>query len=170
MRRLLLLRHAKSSRSDPSLTDADRPLNDRGVANARQMGQHIADNNLLPDMILCSSARRTRETLAGMLPFFNCEITIHLLDCIYEGDEKEYLDAIKVRGYNAKNLLIIGHCPTIQNVALDMLDNSKPDLREKIASHFPTSGLAVIAFKSGNWKGQKYNSGSASAFYLPKEL
>ncbi len=64
MKRLLLLRHAKSSWHDPSLADFDRPLNQRGRAAARMMGDYLVRKGLLPDLVLCSAAQRARETLA----------------------------------------------------------------------------------------------------------
>ena len=64
MKRLLLLRHAKSSWHDPALTDFERPLNRRGRAAARAIGDYLVRNDLLPDLVLCSAAQRTRETLA----------------------------------------------------------------------------------------------------------
>ena len=95
MPRLLLLRHAKSSWGDASLEDFDRPLNTRGRAASPQMGRYMAKKNYVPDHILCSTSRRTRETLAYLLPHFRAEQTVHFVDELYFDGEYDYIEQIQ---------------------------------------------------------------------------
>lgn len=170
MIRLLLLRHAKSSWDSPDATDFERPLNSRGMKTAPFMGQYMADHALIPDKILCSTARRTRDTLAGLLPAFPNDHTIHLLQRLYDSPERNYIDPIKVYGQAAKTILLIGHCPTIQQTAIDLIGNGNPDLKDEIVAHYPTAALAVIDFDREAWTDIQMHSGRVVAFFRPRDL
>ena len=170
MARLFLLRHAKSSWDDPSVADFHRPLNLRGRASAPLMGRHMADHALIPDKVLCSSARRTRETFAGVLPFFSGEMEVRFLKRLYEAPEAVYRKTIADFGGTAKSLMLIGHNPTIQTFALQLIDRGNPVLIEQLQEKFPTAGLAVIDFDLSDWKELAPKSGGIVAFFRPREL
>ena len=89
---LSLLRHAKSSWKDPTLADHERPLNTRGQAEAPVMGKAMAEHGLDPDLVLCSTARRTRDTLALVLPELRTEPKVVYEDGLYHGDAAEMLE------------------------------------------------------------------------------
>lgn len=170
MARLLLLRHAKSAWGDPTLRDFDRPLNLRGRASAPLMGRHMADHRLAPDRVLCSSARRTRETFAGILPFFATDLSAHFVRRLYETTEAGYLKTIRDLGGPARTLLVIGHNPTIQSFALSMIDRGNPELTEQIREKYPTAGLAVIDVDGDDWSKLVPGTGRIVAFFRPREL
>lgn len=170
MARLLLLRHAKSSWDDPDVVDFDRPLNIRGRASAPIMGRHMADHRLIPDRVLCSSARRTRETLAGLLPHLSADLEIQLTRSIYAASEATYLPYLRRSGGEAKTLLLIGHNPAMQETALALIGHGNPALIEQIKEKFPTAGLAVIDLPSDDWSRLSAGSGRIVAFFRPREL
>ncbi|ODN70755.1 SixA phosphatase family protein [Methylobrevis pamukkalensis] len=170
MARLFLLRHAKSSWDDPSVRDFDRPLNLRGRAAASLMGRHMADHALVPDRVLCSSARRTRETFAGVLPFFSADMDVRFVKRLYEAPQSAYLKTIQEVGGTAKSLMLIGHNPTMQSFALDLIDRGNPMFIDQLGEKFPTAGLAVIDFDLGEWGRLAPKSGRIVAFFRPREL
>lgn len=167
MPRLLLLRHAKSSWDDTSADDFDRPLNARGRAAAPVMGSHIAALGLSPDKILCSAARRTRETLAAILPYLDDDIDVRITRDLYFAGEDRMIDQIRAHGGSATTLLVIAHAPGLQETALALTGEGNAAIVEKLAEKFPTAGLAVIDFPAGKWVDIEPRSGKIVAFLKP---
>ncbi len=171
MPRLLLLRHAKSAAGDPGMKDADRPLAARGRRSAPLVGQHLAEHSLIPNSILCSTARRTRETLAGLLGHLEGDILIRLTGALYEPHSGHYLDVITRFGETARTLLLIGHNPAIQETAHRIIGSGNDALRREAAGNFPTAALAVIDIDElHNWKDLKPGGGRIVAFFRPRDL
>lgn len=170
MPRLMLLRHAKSSWDAPGVADFDRPLNARGRHAAPLMGRHMAAHALLPDRIVCSTARRTRETLAGLLAHFDNDLDIRLTRDLYDSGRGQYLDSIRAVGGGARQLLVIGHNPAMQEVAVDLVGAGNPALIGAIAADYPTAALAVIDFPEKQWSEIKPRGGRIVAFFRPREL
>ncbi len=170
MARLLLLRHAKSSWDDAGLSDFDRPLNLRGRAAAPLMGRHMADHALIPDRVLCSSSRRTRDTFAAILPWMRGDFETQFLRQIYECPGGTYAPVIRRHGGAARTLMLIGHNPVIQDTALSLIGRGNPDLTGAIGAKYPTAGLAVIDFDGEDWSALEPQSGRIVAFFRPREL
>ena len=164
------MRHAKSSWENPSLSDFERPLNPRGIRATAIMGEYIRDNKLTPDFAICSSAKRTKETLNRMLPFFNDDLPIHHTKKLYEGSASEYLEEITSKGQSYKSILVIGHSPIIQVLALNLIQNTKSEDYARLSHHFPTAALAVIKLKLKSWSNLELRCGELSGYYLPREL
>lgn len=170
MPRLLLLRHAKSSWSDDAIPDFDRPLNPRGRTTLPLMGRHLAAHGLTPQRVLCSSARRTRETLAGLLPFFETDLEVRQTRDLYEAGEDRMIDQIRAHGATARTLLVVGHNPGLQETALALIGSGNPSFIEDIEKKFPTAACAVIDFPAGKWVDVEPKSGRVVAFFRPREL
>ncbi|MQT11542.1 SixA phosphatase family protein [Segnochrobactrum spirostomi] len=170
MPRLLLLRHAKSSWDAPQLADFDRPLNSRGRRSAPLMGRHIAAHALVPDRIVCSTARRTRETLAGLLPYLATEMDIRMTRDLYDSSASDYLDVIRAFGGSARTLLVIGHNPALQETAIDLVGTGNPTIVDQITSEFPTAALAIIDFPEKKWSEIHPKGGRIVSFFQPREL
>ncbi|MBB4301848.1 phosphohistidine phosphatase [Rhodobium orientis] len=170
MPRLLLLRHAKSSWLNPSLDDFDRPLNERGRAAAPVMGMYMAREGFKPDHVLCSSSRRTRETLACVLPHFKGEETVAFRDDLYDSSEDSYLEIIREHGGNAGNLLVVGHNPATRETARTLIAAGSKDLRARIDEKYPTASLTVIDFDVPTWADILPRSGRIAAFMRPRDL
>lgn len=168
MPRLLLLRHAKSAWDEVSTDDFDRPLARRGRDAAPVMGSHIAVHDFAPEKILCSSARRTRETLAALLPYLDDDADIHLTRDLYLAGEDRMIDQIRAHGGNAVTLLVIGHNPGLQETALALIGEEAGPIRDAIAEKFPTAGLVVIDFPATKWVDIEPRTGKAVAFLKPR--
>lgn len=170
MMRLLLLRHAKSSWDISGQPDFERALAPRGRRAAQMIGEHLATHRLMPDRILCSSARRTRETLIGILPLIASDVDIRITRDLYEVGHDAYIDCVSALGGGARTLLLIGHNPTVQETALELIGSGNPALRDEIAGKFPTAGLAVIDFDIHKWSELRPRTGRVVAFFRPREL
>jgi phosphohistidine phosphatase len=167
---LSLLRHAKSSWNNPALPDQDRPLATRGVTDAPLMARAMAERGIDPDLVLCSPARRTRDTLALVLPELKVEPEVVYRDELYHPSPAEMLEILRDAPPSASRLLIVGHNPEIQAFALDLVGSGPTHYRDRLEEKFPTAGLAVINFTSGTWKGVTVDSGSLNLFLSPKDV
>jgi len=173
MKRLLLLRHAKSSQ-DGASDDKDRALNARGLRDAPAMGAQLHKQLWQPDLVLCSAARRTRETWARVAPELDASPRVEFEDALYLASAKRILAFVREAGDDAKTLLIVGHNPGIEETAA--LLARKPDndaeraLLEKLSAKFPTCALAVLDFDTAHWHDVAAHSGTLVAFVRPKDL
>jgi len=167
---LSLLRHAKSSWKNPTLPDRERPLATRGVADAPLMGRAMAERGIDPELILCSSARRTVDTLALVLPELKVEPKVVYEDSLYHASPAEMLQMLRAIQPGASRVMIVGHNPEIQAFALDLIGSGPKHMRDRLTEKFPTAGLVVINFTAGLWSSVDVNSGSLKLFLTPKEL
>ena len=170
-RQLLLLRHAKAVTGEPGMADFDRPLAARGESAARLIGQHLTRCGLLPDLVLCSPARRTRETW----DIAACELPqrpeTRLIGELYDfGDGAALLAAIRQHGGTAARLMLVTHNPATQALALGLSATGDKSLRRQMAEKYPTAGLAVITFAAGYWVETSAATGRLDAFIRPREL
>lgn len=170
MLRLLLLRHAKSSWNDMSVPDFQRELNSRGRSAVPVLVRHMVGAGLTPTRILCSSARRTRETLAGMLPFLAEDLDIHLTRALYDTDSDNVLDIIRNHGGDADTLLVIGHNPATQDLTLELAASGDRTLLTAVEEKFPTAGLAILDFDLDDWSSLAPCSGHLTDFVRPRDL
>jgi phosphohistidine phosphatase len=170
MPRLLLLRHAKSSWDDAEVDDFDRPLNSRGRRSAPLMGRHCAQHNLVPQAILCSAARRTRETLSGLIPYLAGDIDIRILRDLYMTSQDRHLDHIRGLSDASRTAMLIGHNPTMQDLAVRLIGSGNPSLIAEIEDKFPTAAVAVIDFDLRTWREVADKTGRVVAFFRPREL
>jgi phosphohistidine phosphatase len=167
---LYLLRHAKSSWSNPALPDEERPLATRGVTDAPLMGRAMAERGIDPELVLCSPARRTRDTLALVLPELRVEPKVVYEDALYHAAPEMMLELLHGLQPGANRVMMVGHNPEIQAFALDLIGSGPKHFRDRLQSKFPTAGLAAINFTSGLWKSVTVNSGTLSLFLSPKDL
>ena len=117
MRRLWLLRHAKSSWDDPSLDDHERPLAPRGERDAAAMAAYLRRAEVRPDLVLCSSAVRARDTLTGVLPGLGPDLRIVVERSLYTFEHRRLADALAAATDRADAILLVGHNPAIQGLA-----------------------------------------------------
>ena len=170
---LFLLRHAKSSWRDDGLADFDRPLAARGVKAAPLIGVHMAACGFAPQKILCSSSQRTRETLGLLLPHLSGACDIALTRAVYEADDDADLMALIAQedASDIQRLMLIGHNPAIQDLALSLTGQGSPADRAALAEKFPTAALAVLTFDAADgWGGVAPGAGLLTHFIRPKEL
>jgi phosphohistidine phosphatase len=169
MKRLMLLRHFKSSWAEAGLADRDRALAPRGQRDAVAMAETMIARDLAPDRILCSPARRTRETLAQMQEYLHCDCPIDFLEELYSGSETGYRGIIAARGGDADRLMVIGHNPRIHVTAVELIGSGRRADQENLAAKYPTGALAVIEFDIDGWHAITEDSGQLTAFIRPRD-
>lgn len=170
MLRLMLLRHAKSDWGDPDLRDIDRPLNTRGRSAARTIANYMATEKLLPDLILCSSSQRTRETLAYLLPSLNGEYRVEVRSDLYRQSEGSYIPLLKGVAPDNRTILVVGHNPATEDTAISLAGSGPEDMIRDMQTKFPTGGLAVIDFDFDDWNDLAPGTGRLDRFIKPREL
>ena len=172
MKRLSLLRHAKSSWNEAYKDDFDRPLNQRGRQAAPIIGDYINDHIGRPDLILCSAAMRTRETQDLILPFFTIKPETKISKDLYLASPTTILSHVSAAAEQYSHIMVIAHNPGLHMLALDLADTARSrsgDL-QRLARKFPTAALAHYEFISQNWRSSLTKKGALRAFVTPKDL
>ena len=167
---LTLFRHAKSSWATPGLPDFDRPLAPRGEGVVPRMAAFLAENGLAPDFVLCSSARRTRETLDLALPAFKTSPKIDYDETLYHAPAPVMIGLIRQTPEEIRNLMILGHNPGLQALAIDLVGAGDTELRRAVTRKFPTAAIAAIGFDVPDWASIKPRGGTLTLFATPKLL
>jgi len=170
MRRLMLLRHAKSDWSLPGQSDHDRGLAARGRNAAPLIGHYMAEHDLVPDHAIVSTARRTRETwrlVAGMLPR---RPATEFEDRIYEASPSNILAAIAGAPAAAHTLVVVGHNPGFHDTANLLIRGGDKRARKALSEKFPTGALAVIDLDIEDWGDIRPGSGRLDSFVTPRAI
>jgi phosphohistidine phosphatase len=170
MRRLMLLRHAKSDWSAPGQRDIDRPLSSRGRDSAAVMGRYMAQHGLVPDRVLVSSARRTRETWELLAPAFDRQPAFAYEPGMYEASPARLLEIIRTADRAIHSLMLIGHNPGMQEVAAMLVATGDVHARQQLHEKFPAGALAVLDFATDDWQTLRPNAGRLDRFVLPRAL
>jgi len=170
MLRLMLLRHAKSDWSSSGIQDSARPLNERGEAAARLMGNYIARHSLIPQRVLCSPARRTRETWSGIAAQWPTEVDIIFDERLYAATPQVILSVVRSQNDTARNLLVIGHNPGLQETAELLIAAGDVEARERLREKFPTAALSVIDFAAKKWGRIHDHSGRLDRYVTPRSI
>ncbi|MDA9497897.1 SixA phosphatase family protein [Bradyrhizobium sp. CCBAU 11357] len=175
MRRLMLLRHAKTETDAPSGRDQDRRLDDRGHKDAAQMGDWIAAHPPFPDTVLVSHAVRARQTWDIAWEAMKDRVRapqVEILPELYGADPAQILETIRTATAPAdsKRLLLIGHNPGMHEVALMLIGGGDPDGAKALGHNLPTAGLAVFDFDVKDWDDVAYRRGKLVLFVSPKLL
>ncbi len=165
--RLYLLRHAKAGWALPGVRDFDRPLDASGRADAEAMGAAMRARGYIPDLTLCSNAKRARETLEGLANQTDTGKVL-FLDMLYSEDAAGYLSIIRGNG-GSGSLLVIGHNPMTEDLALAVSGDGDEMARAMLSHGFPTSGLAVVRFDDDLAKAAQ-GAGYLEAFLTPADL
>jgi phosphohistidine phosphatase len=168
---ILLLRHAKSAWSQPGLDDHDRPLNKRGERAAETMAEYIVHNAPRPDLILCSTAVRTRQTLAPLIHRLATPAPpIALEKGLYLASEPALLARLQAVGDEARTVLLIGHNEGIGELASALAGTGSPSVLTRLHEKFPTGALAMLRVPDGSWQSLKVGAAELLAFVRPRDL
>ena len=167
VRTLYLLRHAKSSWDDRTLPDRERPLAPRGRRDAKRISDHLLRAQIEPELVLCSSAVRTRETLELIRPALGTS-TVTVEDELYAASFDDLLARLRSLPDTVASVMLIGHNPGLEELAL-ALASAGADLR-RLEAKFPTAALATLTFADTAWDRLAPSSGALSAFVVPKQL
>jgi len=161
MKTLVLLRHAKSSWDDSSLRDFDRPLAERGIKDAPRIGRAIKERALAPDLIVCSTAVRARQTLdlvskgAG----FECEKKFE--EPVYGASSAELMKLVRGLPDSASTVVLVGHNPGFEDLLGRLTDGR---------DHMPTCATACISLPAETWSDVDDGEGKVKWMLTPKGL
>jgi phosphohistidine phosphatase len=164
VKRLHLLRHAKSSWEDESLPDRERPLAPRGRRASKRMARHIADAGLGIELIVCSPARRARETLDPLLGLMEPELRVE--PRLYGAGVGELLELVRELPGEVDSALFVGHNPGLHEFADRLAEKSD----DRLARKYPTAALASFELDVDGWAESELGQGRLVAFVRPRDL
>lgn len=164
MKRLILFRHAKSSWDDETLTDHERPLAPRGKESVPKMGKFLKQEKLFPQLILCSTAKRAKETLSIFINEIKEKIPIRIEKSIYTDGLTGIIDLLQTLPASIDFVMMIGHNPDFEEAAGFFTQGYFPYKK------FSTGSIALIEFNIKNWKEVDEGKGSLVLYKSPKML
>jgi len=176
MRRLMLLRHAKTEHAAPSGHDQDRRLDERGRLDAAAIGTWIARHPPLPDTVLVSTAVRARQTWEIARDAMKDAVRarqprVELLDELYGAEPTQLLRLIRLAEVtNPARLMLIGHNPGMHELALMLAGSGNAAAKKSLEDNLPTAGLAILDFAVDDWNGVAFRRGELVRFTSPKLL
>lgn len=162
MRTLMLLRHGKSSHKDARLADFDRPLTKRGRRDAGRIGALLVDEDMLPDLILSSTACRARATTERLVAAAGFDGPVHLMDDLYMASPRQMVKVIAAQPAARTAIMVVGHNPGLEELMTALTKCDEP---------LPTASLTRIALPIKRWRDLKPNTaGKLVHIWRPKEL
>jgi phosphohistidine phosphatase len=167
MRRLHLLRHAKSSWDDASLRDRDRPLAPRGRRATKRIARWARKHDVRPQLVVSSSAARARETLAGVLPGLG-EPEVWTEVALYAASAETLLERVRALPDEAEEAMLVGHNPGLANLLLMLA--APGELRERAEEKVPTGALATLEADIASWPELEPGTARLVSFVVPREL
>ena len=174
MKTIYLFRHAKSDWAEGGLKDHERPLSERGKKAAPQMAAYIKSKKYKPDIILCSTARRTVETYDALKDVLGTSIPVRFEDSIYLAEPNKLLERLTWLAEGVKSAMIIGHNPGVAQLAAQLTrspsDADEEKLQKRMREKFSTAALAVIKVPIKAWADLKEGQGRLADFMRPKDL
>lgn len=169
MKRIVLIRHAKSSWSDPDQEDIARPLNQRGRLSAALMAAQIVELDAVPEAVWLSPAARTVETWERMKPILG-EVEAETHKALYMADPDTMLKILQSTSPKAKTVAIVGHQPGVSAFARKLSDGKIGPTCARAFTHFPTAGLAILSTQEEKWSKVTFKSCRFEHFSVPKDL
>ncbi|MDX1615711.1 MAG: histidine phosphatase family protein [Candidatus Promineifilaceae bacterium] len=162
MKRLLIMRHAKSSWKDERLSDHERPLNKRGKRDAPRMGRLLRDLELVPDLIISSTARRAMDTAAAVAEASGYDEAIMISRYMYHGDPEAYLEVLAALNEEPRATMVVGHNPGLEELVEELLDRYV---------RLPTATVVAMDVSAGSWREVTIQSQARLVgIWRPKEL
>ena len=169
MKTLVLMRHAKSAWDDANMPDIERPLSPRGQKAAPLMGARMKKAGYHPDVVLCSTATRARETLDLIADSLPKKTKVQHVKELYMAVPREMLTLVAKVPDSAETVMLIGHNPGMGSLAGWLAGDGDSELLSKIRRKFPTSGIAVVTFDVARWTEVAGESGTLAAFLRPRD-
>jgi phosphohistidine phosphatase len=168
VRTIILLRHGKSSWSDPTLADLDRPLAQRGERASRRIAKYIQRKKIRPSLVLCSPSLRTRQTLEAIESSLGKRPSVELEPQLYAASEGELLQRLQALPESVDSVMLIGHNPGLHELARALASRGVdlPQLDEK----FPTGALATLVVDSENWAAVRPGDAELVDYVVPRHL
>jgi phosphohistidine phosphatase len=170
MRRVFVLRHAKSDWGDPGLSDHDRRLAPRGHRGAELLAAHFTRAHVTPDLVLCSTARRARETLELVQPALPSSTPVYFERRLYGASVEELLARLHEVPDDDTSVMLVGHNPGLQDFVLDLASAGDKRLLERAEAKFPTAALATLDAAVDRWSDVQPGTATLVALVTPRDL
>jgi phosphohistidine phosphatase len=170
VRLLLLLRHAKSSWADPTIPDHDRPLAPRGRRAARRIAAHLQAQAIRPELVLCSSARRARETLDALTRALGHGMDVQVSDDLYGADSTDLLERLRGVHEGIALVMVVAHNPGLHDLAIELVGDGDEAAVSQLHAKFPTAALATLDLGPTGWDQLRPGQAYLSSVVLPREL
>jgi phosphohistidine phosphatase len=168
VRTVILLRHGKSSWSDPTLADLDRPLAPRGERASRKIAEYIRRKKIRPALVLCSPSLRTRQTLEAIESSLGKGSPVEREPELYAASEEELLQRLQALPESFDSVMLIGHNPGLHELARVLASRGAdlPRLEEK----FPTGALATLVVEGESWVTLGPGDAELVDYVVPRQL
>lgn len=173
MKRLYLLRHAKSAWDDPELDDHERPLNPRGRRACATMAKYMAERKGGPpavDLVLCSTAKRARETLEGVMEAWPTPPPVEHERGLYLCGEQALFDRLRALPESVGAVMLVGHNPDFAHLSLRLTETGDLVDLHALEEKFPTGTLVAIDLPDRPWAELAWRSGELVEFVTPRGL
>jgi phosphohistidine phosphatase len=170
LKTIFLLRHAKSSWDEPNLDDYERPLAPRGIKAAPRIGKFMARQGWIPERVLCSGARRARETWEMVSDVLEGHQPVEYLPEIYHGSSLTVKEMIRRLPDEENSVLVVGHNPTFHHLALTLAGSGEDRALRQLQFKYPTGALAILDFQVDSWSRIRDGRGFLRDFIRPKAL
>ena len=167
---LSIVRHAKSSWGDASLHDIDRPLNERGKRQAQRLGSWLEEKAIEPELIICSAAKRARQTLKKMSLNWQADPELIVEDRLYLASPGTIISLLAEHGRARSHIMIIGHNPGLHMLAHGLASKGDEDDLALLREKYPTGTFCSINSKADKWKKIGKSSGKLIYLATPKQL
>ncbi len=167
MRRLHLLRHAKSSWDDPALRDRDRPLAVRGQKAVGRIERWVREHDVRPQLVLCSDARRARETLEGVLPGLGAP-DVQIEEGLYAANAQALVERLRSVPDDVDEAMLVGHNPGLADLLLLLAEPG--ELRERARAKVPTGALATLEADLVSWSELGPGCARLVSFVVPRDI
>jgi phosphohistidine phosphatase len=168
--RLMLLRHAKAEKLEAGMRDQDRRLIPRGTRDAGSIGAYLFRHGLIPDLGLCSPAKRTRQTWETLVQSLSEAPPARFDERLYSASADAILGVMREIGGPARTLIVIGHNPGLHDFACRAIASGDVEACEALNEALPTAGLAVIGFAGAEWRDLHFQGGRLEHFVTPRSL
>ncbi|MET8246843.1 histidine phosphatase family protein [Streptomyces sp. NPDC005202] len=167
LRRLVVLRHAKSAWPE-GVADHDRPLAPRGRRDAPAAGRALAEADWLPDLALCSTALRARQTWELASAQWGTPPPVRHEPRLYAAGLPALLAAVRETAPEVETLLLIGHNPGLEELVLELAGDGLDDTLDRLRVKFPTSAIAVLAWHGVSWRALAPGTALLTALTVPR--
>ncbi|MET7639057.1 histidine phosphatase family protein [Streptomyces sp. NPDC005438] len=164
-RRIVILRHAKADW--PEVSDHERPLADRGRKDAPVAGAWLASQDIVPELTLCSTATRARETWKLVAPELPRRPRTVYEDRLYDASLGQLIEVVNEAPEEVNTLMVVGHNPGVHALADALAGSADPDVAARMnRGGFPTSAMAVLTLP-GSWKSVEHGAGTLVDYWTP---
>ncbi|MDO8290223.1 MAG: histidine phosphatase family protein [Parvibaculum sp.] len=171
MKRLCLMRHAKSDWSDPASDDFSRALNERGEIAANFMADYIAHSPYRPDYVICSTARRASQTCEPLANALGKNVPVIYDDTLYHAMPDVLIAHARSTPESVQTLLIVAHNPGLVLLAMALARNPEDEIALRVANGVPTGGFMVFDFPDAqNWDDVSEGKAETIFFGRPRDL